>query len=372
MRISRQHLSVILSVAAVGAAYCAPAAAEDFATRCAAPGVLKCVSFDTDADFNTGAGGGQGAWGARYGVLPVGGTSTYRTARDSSIKSSGTSSLRFDIPASAGSDVGAWFTNFTDDLSFQVGEGAEVYVQWRERISSGILNVNYLQSDGVSLSGGIKLIDVSAGDLPACNLGSANSTVCPTSCWDFEVVVQNLNQDEMPQMYASCAGPYGYHPMYGRTSNWTAQNGVSGSGDGCVYPNYPAPPCVRLVANEWMTFQVHIKVGHWNQFDSTIQMWMAREGQPSVLLVDCSPTAVDKCNEPNDNVGDVNGWYLFNSNPTYKLGKVWLLPYHTGRSGQFTYTATNVWYDDLVISRNKISDPTPGVGPNPPANLTAQ
>ncbi len=355
------------------------AQANDFATRCAAPGVVKCVSFDTSADFTTGSGGGNGAWGARFGVIPQSSTSNYYVTRDTSIKADGASSMRFDIPAQHGADVGAWFTNFTDDLSFQVGEGDEVYIQWRERIDPNILNTTYYQSNGTgglstSKSGGNKLAVISAGDLATCSLGVGDSSKCPTTCWDFEVVVQNVNQSDMAQMYANCSGPYGYHPMYGHTTDFTAQNGVSGTGNGCVYPTYPRPPCVSLVGNEWLTFQVHIKVGHWDMWDSTIQMWMAREGQPSLLLVDCSPTASDKCNEPNDGVGDVNGWYLNTDHGnTYKIGKVWLVPYHTGRSGNAAQgPATSVWYDDLIISRTKIPDPNPGVRPNPPTNFSAQ
>jgi hypothetical protein len=341
---------------------------NDFATRCAAPGVVKCVSFDTDADFSHGAGGSQGAWGARSGVLPAGGTSTYRAVRDSSVKVSGASALRFDIPATSGSDgAGAYFTNFTDDLSFQVGEGDTVYVQWRQRIDANILSTTYLQNDGVSKSDGIKLADISAGDRPTCSLNNANSSVCATSCWDFEVVLQNQSQDRMPQLYANCSGPFAYHGLYGYESNITVQNAVS-----CLYPTYASPPCIRLHGNEWMTFQIRITVGHWDQWDSTIQLWVAREGQPSALVVDCSPTATRKCNESSNNVGSVNGWYLHNSDPSnFKLGKVWLLPYHTNRSASFTYSATAVWYDDLVISRNKIADPTPGVTSNPPTNLSA-
>src|SRR5690349_19089776 len=42
----------------------------DFATRCAQPGVVKCVGFDDPADFNTGTGGTNGAYGQNYGIIP--------------------------------------------------------------------------------------------------------------------------------------------------------------------------------------------------------------------------------------------------------------------------------------------------------------
>ncbi len=338
---------------------------SDFASRCAASGVLKCVNFDTDADFNRGAGGTQGAWGARSGFIPLGGTSDYsRVTRDTGQAADGASSLRFTIPSQSGSDVaGAWFTNFSDDLSYQVGEGQEVYVQWRQRFSAELLTTRYAANGG-GLANGWKLADISAGDLPTCSLTNANSTVCPTTCWDFEVVLQDSDQTNVPQMYSNCSGPFPYVPMDGYTSNVTVQNAI-----GCLYPSYADPPCVKFHANEWMTFQIHVKVGTWNSWSSTIQLWVARDGQPSQLVVDCGPIAVNPCNNFRDSAAK-NGWYLYNEDPTYKIGKVWLVPYHTKKDGTQVTPTAYTWYDDLIVSKVKIADPTPGVKPNAPTSLT--
>ena len=342
-------------------------AASDFATRCAQTGVLKCVNFDTDADFSHGTGGTNGAWGSRFGQLPPSGTSDYSLAgRDSTQSADGGSSLRFTIPANSGSDSsGSWFTNFTDDLSYQVGEGQEIFIQWRQRFSPELLGTVYTNASGTPANGW-KLADVSAGDLPTCMPSSGSATVCPTSCWDFETVLQDTNQKNLPQMYTNCSGPYPYDPLSGFTSNVTVQNAVA-----CLYPTFPTPPCVKFVANEWMTFQIHIKVGNWDQWNSTMQLWVARDGQPSQLVIDCSPTAVNPCSN-GINALAANGWYLHNSDPTYKFGKVWLLPYHTNKSATQTNSIAYVWYDDLIISKSKITDPTPGVRPNPPTNVTAK
>jgi len=342
------------------------AQATDFATRCAAAGVVKCVNFDTDADFGHGAGGSQGAWGSRSGYIPRYGTSDYsRVTRDTMQAADGPSSLRFTIPSQTGSDVaGSWFTNFTDDLSYQVGEGQEVYIQWRQRFSPELLNTQYAAVGG-GVANGWKLVDVSAGDKPTCSSSNANSMVCPTTCWDFEVVVQDTNQHNLPQMYANCAGPWGYVPMQGVTSNVTVQNAVK-----CLYPDYIDPPCVKFHANEWMTFQVHVKVGNWNQWNSTVQLWVARDGSPSQLVIDCSPTAANKCSNGTD--GSANtGWFLDSSDTSYKIGKVWLVPYHTNKDPNQVTPTAYTWYDDLIISTAKIADPTPGLRPNPPTSVNA-
>ncbi len=92
-------------------------AAMDFTTRCAQAGVVKCVGFDGTTDFNTGTGGLNGAYSQNYGIIPPSGTSDYtRAVRDTSVKSSGNSSLKFTIPSNSGADTsGAWFTNFSDE-----------------------------------------------------------------------------------------------------------------------------------------------------------------------------------------------------------------------------------------------------------------
>lgn len=326
---------------------------SDFATRCAASGVLKCVSFDTDADLNQGAGGTQGAWGDRFGIFPPYGTSNYSLSnRDTTIYKDGGGSLRFTIPATAGTDVaGSWFTNFTDDLSVQIGEGQDIWIQWRQRFTSGYLTTMY-QAAGGGLAGGWKLADISAGDKPTCSLGTANSTICPTTCWDFETVIQNTGMHTLPQVYANCAGDNAYKPLQGVTSDITVQNVVE-----CLYPTYDDPPCVKFHAAEWMTFKAHIHVGTWNTWSSTIQLWVAREGQASVLVIDCSPTVTNKCINGLDSQAD-NGWFLDNSDTSYKIGKVWLLPYHTNRSASYTYSDEYTWYDDLIISTSDIADPS--------------
>ncbi len=341
------------------------AATQDFASVCAQPSVIRCFSFDTDADFNQGRGGTQGAYGANFGLLPPSGTSDYsRAIRDTAESAAGAASLRFTIPSNTPADTsGSWFANFSSDLSTQMGEGEEVYVQWRQRFSPEYLTTRY---DGIDspLANGWKMADVSAGDLQGCSL--SDTSLCTSTCWDFTVVVQNTNQIGIPQAYTNCGGPWVYWPLSGRTTNVTVQNVV-----GCLYPDYASPPCVKFYPDEWMTFQLHIRIGHWNTWDSTIQMWVAREGEPSILVIDCSPTATNPCTNGQDNSA-ANGWYLYNSNATYKLGKVWLTPYHTKKDPTQVTPTAYTWYDDLIISKGKIPDPASIPRPDPPTSLQAR
>ena len=78
-------------------------AESDFVARCAQPGVVRCIGFDGSGDFSPGSGGYNGAFGFNSGILPPSGTEDYmRAVPDTSLKSSGASSLRFTIPPPIG------------------------------------------------------------------------------------------------------------------------------------------------------------------------------------------------------------------------------------------------------------------------------
>jgi len=221
---------------------------------------------------------------------------------------------------------------------------------------------------------GFKVKDVSLGDLATCDSGHPDSVNCPTSCPSetMEWVTQQVTAGNIPfQNYANCGGNFGFKGMYG-------PNNMVQNGDGCLYPNYPEPPCVKPKANEWFTFKYHIKMGTFNTFSTTLQMWIGREGQALQLVVDCSPTATTKCVMP-DTGTPVNGWILELQDPNsgafitgpYKVGKVWLHPYMSNMSGSLVSGAA--WYDELIISTQNIPDPgrpSSGVAPSTPCCLS--
>jgi len=118
----------------------------------------------------------------------------------------------------------------------------------------------------------------------------------------------------------------------------------------CLYDNRrqsqlpPTGNCFGYFANEWMTFQIHIKTGPRvnDEFTSSfVQMWIARQGQLSRLVIDWGPY--------NLSAG--------NATENQKFGKIWLLPYHTGKSASQVHAPGFVWYDELIISRQRIPDP---------------
>jgi hypothetical protein len=310
---------------------------SDFATRCAAPGVVRCVSFDQAADI-------AGTYGDNHGTLP--GIAVPQL--DSVNKASGNSSLRFTIPSNSGSSgSGSYFVNFSDDLSVQFGENSEFYVQWRQRFSPEFLNTKF---EG---GGGWKQSIIGTGDKQGCSSSTSTGGQCYSSCSSLETVTQNTYQRGFPQMYNSCSGSTShgpYSPFEAPFGSYDYKLQNARPAPYCLYSQgsssyFPATGnCFGYFPNEWMTFQVRIKTGPRvnDEFtNSFIELWIAREGQAA---------------EPVFNWGPYN-LSAGSSAENQRFGKVWLLPYNTGKSASQSHPTAYTWYDDLIISRNRIADP---------------
>jgi hypothetical protein len=346
------------------------AADADFMARCSSPGVLRCVGFDAASDIT-------GRYGDNTG-LGIG-FPTAAPVLDTTVKASGNSSLMFTIPSNSNDGAsGYYFANFTNNIADQVGEGQEIYVQWRQRFSPELLTTRYWGTYGnpgdcgpgsPGCSGGFKQFSLSEGDRPP-------GYIAP-SCVDIDVPVQNIQQGGFPMMYHSCGvkdGHYESLQYYDSALNaFTDQNNVpnctTATKTGCFY----------YQPNEWMTFQMHVKVGTWYKndgvyhHDSTVQLWMAREGQPSVLIIDWSPQHLcinTTCGAPAG--GTNTGYDLVNlSTPLMKFGKIYLLPYQTQKDPTQTHPTAYTWYDELIISKSRIPDPgVPANTPSPPNGLS--
>lgn len=312
----------------------------DFATRCADPGVVRCVGFDSNADIAGKSGDPTG--------ITAGATAP---AIDSTVTASGAGSLKFTVPANAAADTsGSYWANFSDDLSVQFDSGEEFFVQWRQRFGAEFLTTDYSPGEGW------KQVIIGEGSRPGDPA---------YSCTTLEVVTVNSYQRGFPEMYHSCGVKDGQYegfeqPLPG--ADYWLQNAVAG----CTYHNPTVPPCVGYKPDQWMTFQVHIKIGTWYKndnvyhHDSTVQLWVAEEGKPSELVIDLSPgdpaCAAQQVSQPDCHTG----YDLVNDNiGVAKYGQVWLLPYNTNRVASSTFPATATWYDELIVSRTRIADPAP-------------
>jgi hypothetical protein len=300
------------------------------------------VSFDSAADIT----------GTRFGDNSGIFSGAARPELDATVKASGASSLKFTIPSNSGADTsGSFFTNFSTDLSTQFGENSEFYIQWRQRFSVEFLNTVFAGG------GGWKQVIVGTGDKPGCTASNSGSSgLCYSSCSPLEVVVQNTFQRGFAQMYNSCTGSTSHGAFDGPEEPFGAfdfklQN--ARPSPFCLYsqgqtnPKTFFPPtgnCIGYFPNEWMTFQVRIKTGprvndEWA--GSFVTLWIGRENQPSQVAITWGPYNLTAAS-PSENL---------------KFGKVWLLPYNTGKSSAQAHPTGFTWYDELIISRTQIADP---------------
>lgn len=320
-----------------------PGGGQSFALRCAAPGVVKCVGFDDPADFNIGNGGTSGAYGLNSGIFPPYGTSDYsRAVQDTALKASGAGSLKFTIPPNSPSDSsGSYFTNFSSDLSVQFGENQDIYIQWRQRFSPEMIQTQFASG------GGWKQLILGTGDTPS---------QLSTSCSSLEVVTQNTGQRGFAQLYNSCSGSTSHGPYFPfeepfASFDFKLQN--ARPAPYCLYSQQgsdhfpPTGNCIGYAPDEWMTFQLHVRTGPRQNDEfvgSIIDLDIGRENQPSEPAYRYGPFNLS-AGDPAEN---------------QRFGKVWLLPYHTNKSAQQAHPTAYTWYDELIISRQRIADPVGG------------
>jgi hypothetical protein len=129
---------------------------------------------------------------------------------------------------------------------------------------------------------------------------------------------------------------------------------------GCRYSNQAGKQCFHYLPGQWMTFQIHIRVGKWyvNESknyhrDSTVELWVAEENKPSMLVI------------------SIPDYDLVHDSVDQKFGRIWLLPYNTDKDPSERHPIAHTWYDELILSRTRIPDPDVAA-PNPPDSLLAK
>ena len=274
-------------------------APQDWLTRSTQAGVVRAIGFDAEEEIS------------RYRAP----TFPDRMVLDTQIRASGKGAMRVIIPGESPANTsGTWRVNFSEDpFATQFGENQTFYVQWRQRFDAF-----YLQHEFRGASG-FKQIIIGEGDRP----GEKEAR----SCTSLEIVVNNGWFRGYPQMYHSCGLYWPYEPYR----------------------------FVDYVEDEWMTFQVGITLGPlgvaydsatgkeaYGYTNSSIEMWVAREGERSKLT-----------HRESDLVLRVDQ----SQYPIPRYGKVWFLTYMTGKDPREKHSETYTWYDELIISRSRIADP---------------
>lgn len=300
---------------------------EDFAARCAAPGVTLCNGFDKESDIVNGI--ATAADNTRQGFIDVG------------TKASGGGSLRFTLrqgvrDANIG---GAWGASL--GKTFNVGD--TIYVQWRQLVPPEFLSneANYWQSSiksallhgPSSLCQGAEYATVLTGDTNGswpsmytnCGDGfdtfASDNRLCNGQCGGADILIQQGSS-----LTPSPNGD-GYNCHY--------NNPVAGTGDGSG--------CYFHPANIWVTYYEKIKIGAFGGSTSAVDAWVSVNGGPYKQFQRAQGIR-------------------FNDNLDNFFSGIRLETYMTElpKRGAAALVTTYVWYDELIVSTQPIAVPGSG------------
>jgi hypothetical protein len=264
---------------------------ENFQSRCTGPGVVKCLNLDNAT-----------------------GVSLQGSAKiDNAMKVSGSASMRVDIAPTAGDAPG----NLTTKLGADFGEGSSLYIQWRQRFSP-------------------EMIDVDLGGEGFKQFVIYDGTPCGPN---MEVAMLNQDYNGFPILYSACGN------SYLRKSLGSGNYALMWDKDGTLCTSQNQSGCLRYQPDQWMTFYYEQKIGTWGQANSVVKVSMAAENQPLKTFIDFSD-------------------FTFKSDKaTSAYRDIWIGPYSLGRTANTQYPAAQTWIDEVIISKQPIADPFQAVTP---------
>ncbi len=296
---------------------------RSFSERCAGHGVLVCEGFDKPAAFEPARWPNSG--------LYRGGCPTC-DFQDTSIKVSGKSSYRMEIPGNSGErPAGNWVQHFGRAF----GPGSTFYVQFAFRADSNwLMNWNAIVGSWPKLS----IFHNSTGG----------------TCAMEDIVLSNLRGTGAPTMYGECGGTSfstyldGLTPDPKNNTPYLIQQGFTDppptTGYACHnYDPKPGPPytgdCFYFQPNTWYTLYWKIHVGNWGQANSSVEGYIGPTGSQLKKFINAINWTFNSNNPPDSGFDTVTlTQFMTNAQPV-------------------SHPTASVWYDDLVISNEPI--PTP-------------
>ena len=378
-------------------------AGVDFDERCNAPGVIKCIGFDSDSDVLNGneydtvksdatrlKGAGSGGvlspvFDPNESHSPLTGYRDSRVTIDTAVKSSGAASLRFTIPTrTPANSTGSFRVSFCDfkhpsySGPCKFGENSTFYIQYRQRFGPNYLNF-YVPAGGSS-SVFWKTVVIhwnregcGHNEFAMINKYWQGVPRVYKACGDFDI---NLYREPYDggSAWTQWSPPYS-NPQSDVTHNVRSTNSDFPNPSGTGYPTgtrkcavgqTSEPSCLRFVENEWMTFYWVVHTGNWEQPNSDFQVWVSRRPtEPLEQIIDAHQIILEQTD----------------GNPQAIWDMIQLETYMTNKDANLNHTPVQTWYDDLIISSQPIADPVGSLPPNPsqdftppdpPANLAVQ
>ncbi len=109
-------------------------ATDDWIARSTAPGVTTAEGFDEASRF-VQVQSGEGLYAGDSGLMG---------SQDTSIKASGTSSLKFTVPSQGAADAAGCYMKY---FGQEFGQNSHYYIQWQQRFDPNLL-ANQYQASG--------------------------------------------------------------------------------------------------------------------------------------------------------------------------------------------------------------------------------
>lgn len=313
-------------------------AESDWLARSTAAGVIMATRFDTEAEVTD--------W-----TLPN--EQADHVTWETSIKRSGSGSLRFDVLNADEADSGVWGRFLNDDETLY-GNGSTFYVQygyyspqemWRYRPASGggyklsILShhTGTNQTNEIvvqnSLHRGFFQLYWQDGAVTAVEGIEARSTPCNGTNFALQPEI-DTGSPASPSTCAEYANRHGPLYDYGSGSNAPSANDITSQG----HPRTEAASSgVVMPTAEWATVLQKVTIGTLGTASSRIEIWIARPGEDYTKTHDMQ----------NITLGTGNGG----------LDYVWLLPYDTSKGVGEKGVDTFVLYDEVIVSLSSIAAP---------------
>jgi hypothetical protein len=290
-----------------GAAGGGEAAAQDFAARCDAKGVLVCRGFDAESELSpvsleTETGAENDNTGSREHLVI-----------DGDVKVSGEGALRFEIAGrTAANHSGA----FRQLIGRAFGPGTSFYVQFRLRLSSEFVSIPW---------------DAVVGSSPKIVIFHHHSATCNDIEW---TQVMNGWYDHIATMYTHC----GQYAPGQDDDPITMQQGDYDCVYGTDYAN--DPECFKYPPDKWLTFYFKGTMGAWGEPTSHLEAWVAQDGGPYEQWIDEPDFTLHAEDE------SVEGF-----------DSVYLTTYMTNKDASADHATAYAWYDELIVSSEPIAPP---------------
>jgi hypothetical protein len=289
---------------------------DDFKERCHAPGVIKCIGWDSPGDFAPAHGGG----GYADGLYPAS-DGTFQGTMDTSVKISGGGSLKFTVrPYVTANGTGYWRANFGSLGNLNsFGPHTTLYLQFRLRLDANMLDFpwNKVSNEGWK-------VFIVYGPIPG------------PSCTGAQFVQENTYQTNVATAYTSCGSPALY------TNNGKPPMFIEQGDYKCPYNSggYQGAPCFHYPADKWITEYWVVEIGDYGLPNTHFTAYIGVEGKPLKRFIDL----------PN---------FVFNkgADPSEGLQSILLQPYMSGADGTKNNPTAHMWFDELIISKQPIAAP---------------